>query len=176
MRIAWTGAGVVRLRFAERSAAATEALLRSRTGAAHPSEPPPAIADVIARLKRYFAGEAVAFDDVPVALPKLDESNRRIYAAARALPWGRTATYGEIAKSAGAEAVVPSEKIKSGAQAVGVAMSRNPVPIIIPCHRVLAAGGKVGGFSAPGGAATKERLLKMEGVLLDGGQPSLGDF
>jgi methylated-DNA-[protein]-cysteine S-methyltransferase len=162
--IAWSREGVVRFLLPDRSAAATEAGLRQRTGAASPSEPPESIAEAIAALRRYFDGGAMSFDQVPVALPPLEEFQQRVYAATRALGWGKTATYGEIAKIAG---------LPNGAQAVGQAMSRNPVPIIIPCHRVLAAGGKVGGFSAYGGGVTKARLLAMEGVFLDDNQPSL---
>ena len=76
----------------------------------------------------------------------------------RRIGWGRTTTYGALAKDIGAGPEV--------ARDVGTAMAENPVPLIIPCHRVLAAGGKLGGFSAPGGAATKIRMLKLEGVRL----------
>jgi len=88
----------------------------------------------------------------------------RIYAAARRVGWGRTITYGALAKEIGAG--------PEGAREVGAAMARNPVALIIPCHRVLAAGGKVGGFSAPGGAATKVRMLELEGVRLASSEPA----
>ena len=78
------------------------------------------------------------------------------YAAARQVGWGRTTTYGALAKELGAG--------PEAARDVGQAMANNPVALIIPCHRVLAAGGKVGGFSAPGGTATKIRMLALEGV------------
>ena len=78
-----------------------------------------------------------------------------IYAAARRVGWGETATYGELARQAGAP---------GAARAVGQAMARNPVAVIIPCHRILASGNKVGGFSAFGGAVSKQRLLGLEGV------------
>ena len=81
----------------------------------------------------------------------------------RAVAWGETVTYGELAKRAGTPGT---------AQDVGVAMARNPVPLIIPCHRVLAAGGKIGGFSAPGRTETKERMLALEGVFINN-QPRL---
>jgi methylated-DNA-[protein]-cysteine S-methyltransferase len=80
------------------------------------------------------------------------------------LDWGQTATYGELARQVGSP---------GAARAVGQAMGHNPVPIIIPCHRVLAAGRKIGGFSAYGGAVTKERLLALEGVHLGDGTPLL---
>ena len=81
------------------------------------------------------------------------EARRRIYAAVRRLGWGETASYGEIARWAG---------MPQGAQAVGQAMAANPLPIVIPCHRVLAAGDRLGGFSAYGGVLTKEKLLVLE--------------
>ena len=92
----------------------------------------------------------------------------KIYAAARRLGWGETTTYGALAKQFGDDWEI--------ARDVGQAMAKNPVPLIIPCHRVLAAGGKVGGFSAPGGAATKTKMLAMEGVDLGAkpAQQSLG--
>ena len=91
----------------------------------------------------------------------------KIYTAARRLGWGETTTYGALAKQFGADWEI--------ARDVGQAMAKNPIPLIIPCHRVLAAGGKIGGFSAPGGAATKAKMLEMEGVRLgEPAQPSLG--
>jgi methylated-DNA-[protein]-cysteine S-methyltransferase len=84
----------------------------------------------------------------------------------RTLPWGTTTTYGELARTIGLTQW-------EGARDVGEAMGRNPVPIVIPCHRVLAAGQKLGGFSAPGGPATKAKLLALEGVRFDGGSPRL---
>jgi len=92
----------------------------------------------------------------------------RICAAARRVGWGHTTTYGALAKEldAGPEA----------ARDVGQAMARNPVAVIIPCHRVLAAGGQVGGFSAPGGSAAKRRMLALEGVHLDPPPPAQQSF
>ena len=90
---------------------------------------------------------------------------RSIYDALRKVGFGETVTYGELAKRVGANQ-------PQAAQDVGVAMARNPVPLIIPCHRVLAAGGKLGGFSAPGRTETKEKMLALEGVFI-GKQPRL---
>ena len=89
---------------------------------------------------------------------------RQIYAAARRVGWGETTTYGALAKEIGDGWEI--------ARDVGQAMAKNPVPLIIPCHRVLAAGGKVGGFSAPGGAATKVKMLALEGVNLGAAKPA----
>ena len=108
--------------------------------------------------KRYFAGEKMDFSELQLDLGGQGEFFRKIYAAARRVGWGHTTTYGALAKEVG---VGPE-----AARDVGQAMAKNPVPLIIPCHRVLAAGGKLGGFSAPGGSATKERMLELEGVRL----------
>jgi methylated-DNA-[protein]-cysteine S-methyltransferase len=89
---------------------------------------------------------------------------RKIYDAARRISWGHTTTYGALAKEVG---VGPE-----AARDVGQAMAKNPVPLIIPCHRVLAAGGKLGGFSAPGGSSTKERMLELEGIRLGAPPPA----
>jgi methylated-DNA-[protein]-cysteine S-methyltransferase len=87
----------------------------------------------------------------------------------RAIGWGATTTYGELARTVGLTE-------PQAAQDVGAAMGRNPAPIVIPCHRVLAAGRKIGGFSAYGGTVTKQRLLALEGVHFDGGAPRLPGF
>lgn len=160
--IAWSDRGVARLQLPEADVAATEARLRSAGG--EPAEPPPRIAAVIADLRRFAAGEHVEFDAVGLDLRAVPAFHRTIYDATRTLRWGETATYGEIAERIGSP---------GAARAVGHAMGRNPVPILVPCHRVLAAGGRPGGFSAHGGTATKGRLLALEGIQLDGGQARL---
>jgi len=85
----------------------------------------------------------------------------RVYALVRGLEWGETMTYGAIAKALGAG--------PEYARDVGQAMANNPVPLIVPCHRVTGAGGKIGGFSAPGGPMSKARMLELEGVMIDAG-------
>lgn len=150
--IVWNDRGLTRVQLPEKDAAATRARLEKR-GAVE-GEPPAAVATALAALRAYFDGAEVEFADVAVDLPAgTTDERRRIYGAARGLRWGETASYGEVAGSAG---------IPHGAQAVGQAMASNPLPIVIPCHRVLAAGGRLGGFSAYGGAVTKERLLVLE--------------
>jgi methylated-DNA-[protein]-cysteine S-methyltransferase len=96
------------------------------------------------------------FSGVRVDLAGQDAFFTQIYDALRRVGWGRTTTYGALAKEIGAG--------REAARDVGEAMARNPAPLIIPCHRVLAAGGKIGGFSAPGGSKTKARMLELEGV------------
>jgi methylated-DNA-[protein]-cysteine S-methyltransferase len=90
------------------------------------------------------------------------------YQTARQVGWGRTTTYGALAKELGAG--------PEAARDVGQAMARNPVALIIPCHRVLAAGGKIGGFSAPGGSGAKIRMLALEGVRAEPPRPTQRSF
>jgi methylated-DNA-[protein]-cysteine S-methyltransferase len=99
---------------------------------------------------------------VPLDFSGVPSFNRRAYEVARTIPPGKTLTYGDIAHRLGQP---------GSAQAVGQAMGHNPFPIIVPCHRVLAAGGKDGGFSARGGVGTKRRMLVIEGALAD--EPTL---
>lgn len=111
-----------------------------------------AAADAVVRL---LSGQAEAFGEVQLDLGKLAEFERRVLELTRAIKPGETRTYGQIAAELGSP---------GAARAVGRALGANPIPIIIPCHRVLAAGGKSGGFSAPGGASTKLKMLEIEGA------------
>lgn len=126
---------------------------------------------VIDDARRYFAGKRVDFTGVSVDLGPQEPFFERVYAVVRQLGWGETATYGAIARmlDAGPEF----------ARDVGQAMAANPVPLIVPCHRVTAANGRIGGFSAPGGALSKARMLEIEGVEVKDGivtrdMPQLG--
>jgi methylated-DNA-[protein]-cysteine S-methyltransferase len=154
--IAWSEAGVTRFQLPTKTAEAAERLLRRRAVGAEPGAPPDNIGAIVAAAKRYFAGEEADFSLVPLDLAGEDPFFAKIYAALRQVGWGRTTTYGALAKEVGAG--------REAARDVGEAMARNPAPLIIPCHRVLAAGGKVGGFSAPGGSSAKIRMLELEGV------------
>ena len=118
---------------------------------------PAAVQDVIDRLRLLLAGEDIDLTDIELDLDGVPAFDQRIYAIARALPRGVTATYGELARRAGAP---------GAAQAVGQVMGNNRFPLVVPCHRVVAAGGGNGGFSAPGGVDTKLRLLALESVTL----------
>ena len=104
------------------------------------------------QLTDYFAGRLQTFD-LPVA-PKGSDFERAVWAELTRIPYGRTLTYGDLAA-----------RVNGVARAVGGACGANPIPIIIPCHRILAAGGGMGGFSAPGGVETKRRLLELEGII-----------
>jgi methylated-DNA-[protein]-cysteine S-methyltransferase len=154
--IAWNSVGITCLRLPTKSAAAAERLLLRRAQGAEPGAPTPAVVEAVAAVKRYFAGVETDFSGFRLDLGEQEAFFERIYAAARRVGWGHTTTYGALTKELGAG--------PEAARDVGQAMARNPVPLIIPCHRVLAAGGKIGGFSAPGGSATKIRMLELEGV------------
>src|SRR4051812_9970422 len=157
--IAWTGAGIKRFQLPTSSAETTERSLLRRLPGAKRGTPPPEVGEAVSAAKRYFAGERIDFSGVRLDIEDQDEFFQRIYAAARRLAWGQTTTYGSLAKELGAG--------PEAARDVGQAMAKNPVPLIIPCHRVLAAGGKIGGFSAPGGSAAKVRMLALEGVTVE---------
>jgi methylated-DNA-[protein]-cysteine S-methyltransferase len=162
--IAWSDAGITRFQLPTKSAEATERLLLRRLPEAVEGVPSPAIIEAVAAAKRYFEGEEIDFSAFKLDLREQEDFYSRVYDVARRLEWGRTTTYGAIARqlAAGPEA----------ARDVGQAMAKNPVPLIIPCHRVLAAGGKIGGFSAPGGSTAKARMLELEGVRLDPPKPA----
>jgi methylated-DNA-[protein]-cysteine S-methyltransferase len=104
-------------------------------------------------LKRFAIGEFVDFDDIPVSLTGMTNFQKQVVAVCRVIPWGETVSYGELATKAGCP---------GAARAVGTVMRKNRVPLIVPCHRVLAAGGQIGGYSAPSGLAMKKRLLALE--------------
>ncbi|OHV78979.1 methylated-DNA--[protein]-cysteine S-methyltransferase [Rhizobium sp. LCM 4573] len=162
--IAWSEAGITRFQLPTSSEQSTERLLLRRVPKAVPNRPTPPVADAIAAVKRYFQGEQMDFSAVRLDLEGQDEFFRKIYAAARRIGWGNTTTYGALAKEIGAG--------PETARDVGQAMAKNPVALIIPCHRVLAAGGKIGGFSAPGGSSAKMRMLELEGVHLGPPEPA----
>jgi methylated-DNA-[protein]-cysteine S-methyltransferase len=166
--IAWNGVGITRFQLPTKSAEATERLMRRRLPSVEPSEPVPMVRDAIAAVRRYFAGEEVDFSGFDLDLDGQLPFFKQIYAATRRVGWGHTTTYGALAKELGAG--------PEAARDVGQAMAQNPVALIIPCHRVLAAGGKVGGFSAPGGAVAKRRMLELEGVDLEPQQAAQGSL
>jgi methylated-DNA-[protein]-cysteine S-methyltransferase len=157
--IAWSTIGITRFQLPVGTADAAERILLRRVSGGEPGVPTPEVAEAVAAVKRYFEGEETDFSALTLDLRDQDAFFRQIYIAARQVGWGQTTTYGTLAKELGAG--------PEAARDVGQAMAKNPVPLIIPCHRVLAAGGKVGGFSAPGGAATKIHMLKLEGVTIE---------
>jgi methylated-DNA-[protein]-cysteine S-methyltransferase len=156
--IAWSDAGVTRLHLPELNREATERRLKDLTGAEKARERPPIVDQVARAIQRHLAGAAGATRDlnnIALDLGGASAFERRVYDAARTIPWGQTLSYAELAHRAGSP---------GAARAVGQALSRNPVGIIIPCHRVLSAKNRIGGFSAFGGADSKRTLLELEGV------------
>jgi methylated-DNA-[protein]-cysteine S-methyltransferase len=154
--LAWNQQGVSSLRLPARSEDAAEKAILRRLPEARRAIPSPAIAQLISDIRRYFEGEKLDFSQVAVDLGSQEPFFSQVYAEVRKLGWGETTTYGSVAKTLGAD--------PQAARSVGQAMASNPVPLIVPCHRVLAAGGKLGGFSAPGGSDSKARMLEIEGV------------
>ena len=166
--IAWTDAGIARFQLPTRDPAATERNLLLRIPGAQPGDPTSEVIAVVADVKRYFQGEAIDFSSIRLDLSDQDEFNTEIYHAARRVGWGRTTTYGALASEVGAG--------REAARDVGQAMAKNPVALIIPCHRVLAAGGKLGGFSAPGGSEAKLHMLELEKVSLGAAPANQGSL
>lgn len=153
--IAWSERGVVGLHLPEAREAATRARLQRRFPDAREAPPPAAVVGAIEGIVALLQGEARDLSAVALDTEDVPEFHRRVFEVARTIAPGATLTYGEIA----ARLEAPGE-----ARAVGEALGQNPFPIIVPCHRVLGAGGKVGGFSAHGGITTKLRLLSIEGA------------
>lgn len=166
--ITWNNAGIERFQLPTKSPDAAEVILLRRASGAQPGTPTPEVAECVAAAKRYFQGEKTDFSEFTLDLSDQTEFFRQIYAAARKIRWGQTTTYGALAREVGAG--------PEAARDVGQAMAKNPVPLIIPCHRVLAAGGKIGGFSAPGGSATKIRMLELERVPIAPREPAQRSF
>jgi methylated-DNA-[protein]-cysteine S-methyltransferase len=155
--LGWNDRGVTRIRLPESGdAAMRRQLARDRPGVAE-AEPPPVIAAAIARIVQHLRGEPAALDAIALDMDAVPAFYREVYEVARRIPSGQTQSYGAIASALG----------KPGAaRAIGQAMGKNPFPIVVPCHRVLAARQATGGFSAPGGVVTKARLLAVEGFTL----------
>lgn len=155
--IVWNTRGISGFLLPEPTSSATRRRLQSRFTDAVETAPPPEIRRVIDAVVGLMSGERTDLAFVPVDMDGLPEFHQRVYEVARTIPPGATMTYGEIAARLGDP---------GSARAVGQALGRNPIPVIVPCHRVLAAGGRRGGFSAPGGTATKLHLLAIEGAQL----------
>ena len=151
--LAWGDAGLITLQLPEASDAATLSRMTRHLDDPQETPPPQPIQQMIDAVVALTEGANSDLTQVPLDMAGISPYNRRLYEAIRAIPPGATRTYGQIAADLGEP---------GAAQAVGRAMGRNPWPIIVPCHRVVAAGGKTGGFSAHGGVTTKLRLLAIE--------------
>ena len=151
--IGWTDRGVARLQL---PGLAPEALVeRLNRGGAGPGEPSLPVEAAINLIEDYADGAPVAFEQVQLDLAGVPTFHGKVYALLRACGWGQTTSYGALARALGDVTL---------SRAVGQAMGANPIPLIIPCHRVLASTGRPGGFSAPGGTMSKLRMLALEGV------------
>ena len=164
--IAWGERGVVGFMLPEGSEEKTRARFLKRRPHAENVAPPPTIQRAIDNIVALLRGQSRDLSDIELDMTGVPPFHQRVYTVARTIAPGATLTYGEIAKQLGD---------RGAARAVGQALGRNPFPIIVPCHRVLAAGGKVGGFSANGGITTKLRLLTIEGAHTNEGDLFGGD-
>jgi O-6-methylguanine DNA methyltransferase len=154
--IAWSedDGRVTAFQLPESSAKRTESRIAAKSGGSNSNSPPASIAALIERIVAHLEGKADDFSDVELNLDGSPKFAQQVYSAAREILPGQTVTYGELAKAIGRP---------NSARAVGQALGRNPIALIVPCHRVLAAGSKPGGFSAHGGLATKAKMLAIEG-------------
>lgn len=162
--LVWRGERIVGVFLPDQDADATRRRARARYPDAVESPPPPGLAAVVAGIIALMRGEKVDLSAAPLDLDRIPPFHRRVYERVRRIPPGQTMTYGQVAAELG--------EPREAARAVGEAMGRNPFPILMPCHRVLAANGRPGGFSAPGGLDTKLRMLAIEGAGV-GESPSL---
>jgi methylated-DNA-[protein]-cysteine S-methyltransferase len=149
LHVAAGEAGVVRIGFGGSEASFVDGLGRLGVAVVRSAAK---TADVVHQLRTYFAGERRTFD-VRVDLSRVTPFQRRVLMAAAGVPAGKVVSYGEIARRIGQP---------GGSRAVGQALGSNPIPIVIPCHRIIAAGGKIGGYG--GGLARKRKLLRLEGA------------
>lgn len=163
--LAWGERGIVRVQLPERDESATRSRMRRHLPGVPEAPPPPEVRTIVDRVTALLAGTADPMLDVALDMNGETEFHQRVYAVARAIPPGRTLTYGEVAARIGEP---------GAARAVGQALGHNPFAPVVPCHRVLAAGTQGGGFSANGGVATKLRMLQIEKAQL-GPEPGLFD-
>jgi len=151
--VAWGVSGLIGMQLPEATPGAAWARLRKRFPEAVEAPPSPGIEQIIERVLDLLAGGRDDLTDIPLDLTGVPAFNLRVYEIARAISPGETSTYGQVARAMGEP---------GAARAVGKALGENPWPIVVPCHRVLAASGGMGGFSAEGGASTKAQLLTLE--------------
>jgi methylated-DNA-[protein]-cysteine S-methyltransferase len=158
--IAWKEQGTSRIlpvvtffQLPEATRRLTDTRIAGSSGGRKARVPPPRIAGIIKKVQKHLHGDVQDFLDIVVDLDGAGPFARQVYEAVRKIPAGRTMSYGELAKDINRP---------TAARAVGQALGRNPIPLIIPCHRVLAACGKAGGFSAHGGLETKAKMLEIE--------------
>lgn len=163
--IAWTGQAIAAVQLPEATPEGTLRRMCRSFGDVPQAVPPAFVRDAILRTQALLQGTRDDLRDLPLDFSDVPEFHRRVYEVARAIPPGEVLTYGEVAQRIGEP---------GAARAVGQALGRNPFAPVVPCHRVLAAGGRSGGFSAEGGADTKLRMLEIERARF-GGAPGLFD-
>ena len=156
--IAWATSGIVAVQLPQPSEKQTRVRITQRYGAIEEAAPPTHVQDAIDGIVRLLEGKPVDLSAIDLDLHDSPEFNRSVYDIARKIPPGKTLTYGDIAKQLGGVEL---------SRNVGTALGQNPCPIVVPCHRVLAAGGKPGGFSANGGVVTKLKMLAIEGAAVN---------
>lgn len=161
--IAWAQDVLVGVQLPGASEEMGRARMRGRFPGVPETQPPPAVQAAIGRIQALLEGQADGLEDLPLDMTGVPEFNQRVYEVARAIPPGRTLTYGEVAAKIGEP---------GASRAVGQALGHNPFAPVVPCHRVLAAGNRSGGFSAEGGVDTKLRMLEIESAQF-GSQPGL---
>ena len=154
--IAWGGGGIVETWLHAGTAERARSQIRRAFPDAVETTPSVDVAAALDDIAALLDGQPRDLRSAALDMAAIPEFDRRVYEVARTIPPGSTMTYGEIASALGEEPM--------RARDVGVALARNPFAPIVPCHRVVAAGGKLGGYSAPGGPATKRRLLEIEGA------------
>ena len=150
--IAWNEIGLTGVWLPEADAGSLRRRVARRCDGARESEPSGWVAEAVESITRLLAGERIDLGGIAVDSTGIDDFDRRVYAVTRTIAPGRLLTYGEVATRVGVDAT---------ARAVGQSLGRNAMPIVVPCHRVVATGG-LGGFSAPGGTDTKRRMLAIE--------------
>ncbi len=153
--IVWNERGIAGVQLPEANERATENRVLRRFPVARAAAPAENVRRTIDDIVALLGGERKDLNGVALDYAGVPDLNRRVYDVARSIPAGGTLSYGEIAERLGD---------RNLARDVAQALGQNPFPIIVPCHRVMAAGGKMGGFSAPGGVRTKLRLLTIEGA------------
>jgi methylated-DNA-[protein]-cysteine S-methyltransferase len=163
--IAWHARGIVAVQLPMSAEDKTRTRIHQRYGAIDEAAPPAEVRHAIEGMIELLEGKPNNLSDVVLDLADVPEFHRGVYDIARTIPPGKTMTYGDIAKRLGGVEL---------SRDVGQALGRNPCPIVVPCHRVLAAGGKPGGFSANGGVDTKLKMLAIEGAAVNH-TPSLFD-
>lgn len=162
--IAWSAGGITGVQLPEADAAATRARMQRRFAGAPECQPPADVQLAMREVTALLNGERNDLRHIALDLDGVGDFHRRVYALARAIEPGRTCTYGELARALGEP---------GAARAVGQALGHNPFAPVVPCHRILAAQGRSGGFSASGGVATKLRMLLIEQAQF--GAPGLFD-